>query len=44
MSKLTNKTAFVTGSSKGLGAAIAKELAGAGATVIVNYASSKAGE
>lgn len=43
MSKLTNKTAFVTGASKGLGAAIAKELAGAGATVIVNYSSSKAG-
>ena len=43
MSKLTNKTAFVTGASKGLGAAIAKELAGAGATVIVNYSSGKAG-
>lgn len=35
MSKLTNKTAFVTGAFKGLGAAIAKQLAGAGATVIV---------
>ena len=42
MSNLNSKTAFVTGSSKGIGAAIAKELAAAGATVIVNYASSKA--
>ena len=42
MSKLADKTAFVTGASKGLGAAIAKELAASGATVIVNYSSSKA--
>jgi 3-oxoacyl-[acyl-carrier protein] reductase len=42
MSKLTNKTAFVTGASKGLSATIAKELAAAGATVIVNDSSSKA--
>ena len=43
MSKLAGKTAVVTGASKGIGAAIAKALAGAGASVVVNYASSKAG-
>jgi 3-oxoacyl-[acyl-carrier protein] reductase len=42
MSSLINKVAFVTGASKGIGAGIAKELARAGATVIVNYASSRA--
>ena len=41
MSKLANKVAVVTGASKGIGAAIAKELAAAGASVVVNYASSK---
>lgn len=41
MADLSNKTAFVTGASKGIGAGIAKELALAGATVIVNYATSK---
>ena len=40
---LANKIALVTGASKGIGASIAMHLAGAGATVIVNYASSKAG-
>ena len=43
MSKLANKVAVVTGASKGIGAEIAKYLAAEGASVVVNYASSKQG-
>jgi len=41
MANLMGKVAVVTGTSKGIGAEIARELAAAGAAVVVNYASSK---
>jgi 3-oxoacyl-[acyl-carrier protein] reductase len=41
--KLQGKIAIVTGASSGIGAGIATAMGAAGATVIVNYASSQSG-
>lgn len=41
MARFSNKVAVVTGASKGIGAGIAKRLASEGASVVVNYSSSK---
>lgn len=43
MSKLNGKVAIVTGASKGIGAGIARVLAAAGASVVVNFATDDRG-
>jgi 3-oxoacyl-[acyl-carrier protein] reductase len=43
MGKLSGKVAIVTGASKGIGAGIASGFAQEGASIVVNYASSKEG-
>jgi 3-oxoacyl-[acyl-carrier protein] reductase len=43
MSKLSGKVAIVTGASKGIGADLARGFAREGASVVVNYASSREG-
>jgi 3-oxoacyl-[acyl-carrier protein] reductase len=41
MSQLSGKVALVTGASKGIGASIAEHMAAEGASIVVNYSSSK---
>jgi 3-oxoacyl-[acyl-carrier protein] reductase len=41
--KLSGKIAIVTGASKGIGVSVAKHLAAEGASVVINYASSREG-
>jgi 3-oxoacyl-[acyl-carrier protein] reductase len=43
MALLENKTAFVTGSSKGIGRAVALKLAREGADIVINYNSDESG-
>lgn len=43
MNRLSHKIAVVTGASKGIGAAIARQLAAEGAAVVVNYSTSREG-
>ena len=43
MSKLAGKVAVVTGASKGIGAAVAREFGAAGAAVVVNYGTDEDG-
>lgn len=41
MNSIKGKVVVITGASKGIGAQIARDMAGQGAKVVINYASSK---